>query len=97
MTTINKINYKRPGLKDNQVYCGRAGRGQSGFWGNPETLKSEDDRLNNLERFHHRLFFGDLQHRLYHLEELIHKELMCFYFPKACHCDVYADICNQIS
>lgn len=94
MTTIGRI---RGQLKDNQIYCGRAGRGQLGFWGNPEFLKSEDDRLNNIERFHHRLFFGDLQNRLANLDELIDKELLCFCRPAACHCDVYADICNQIN
>ncbi len=94
MTTVGKITNKP--LKPNQVYCGRAGRGQSGFWGNPEPLLNEEDRLACIERFHHRLWQGDLQYRLGHLEDLRHKELLCFCGLKACHCDVYADACNQL-
>ena len=93
MTTVNHIT---PRIKPNQIYCGRAGKNQSGKWGNPEKLLSERDRLSNIERFHHRLFQGDLQSRLRFLEELKNKELVCFCFPKACHCNVYADIVNQI-
>lgn len=94
MTKVAKLQGP---IKPGQVYCGRSGYGQSGRWGNPEPLTNEEDRLNNIGRFHHRLFFGDLQPRLRHLIELKDKELFCFCAPNACHCDVYADICNQFT
>lgn len=99
MTTVGRISKI---IAPNQRYCGRAGKGQDGKWGNPKPLFKESDRLADIELFHHRLFTGDLQHRLEDLEELKDKELLCFcrganeLNGKACHCDVYADICNQI-
>ena len=104
MTIVSKIRPYQNSFGSHQVYCGRAGKGQNGKWGNPEPLRNEEDRLNNIERFHHRLFTGDLQSRLENLEELKDKELMCFCCDdlaknpknKACHCHVYADIVNQI-
>ena len=94
MTTVGRLRGNN--FLPHQKYCGRPGRGVPGKWGNPEPLLSENDRLDAIERFHHRLFTGDLQYRLENLEELKDKELLCFCAPKACHCDVYADICNQI-
>lgn len=76
------------------VYVGRAGKGQDGFWGNPFPLEKGADRWDLLRKFEGESF----KERLYEekgfkerLEELRGKRLGCFCAPKICHAEVYVE------
>ncbi len=92
-TTVVNI-YKEP----YDQYCGRAGKGQDGYFGNPFALASEADRGSVLQRykeyFYKRLAEDPEFKRRIH--ELKGKRLGCFCSPKACHSDIIADYLNSI-
>jgi len=72
------------------VYIGRAGKGKSGYFGNPIVLQKEEPRGATIERykeyFYNRLKTdNEFKSRI---EELAGKTLGCFCKPQACHGDV---------
>lgn len=72
------------------VYCGRPGKGQDGYFGNPYR---EGTREENIQRFIE-YFYDRLEKDLVYKEkvmELKGKRLGCFCSPKLCHCHVMAD------
>jgi len=76
------------------VYIGRAGKGQDGFFGNPF---NSNDRDKNIEDF--RIYFLDrlktdkeFKRRVL---ELKGKTLGCFCSPKPCHGDVIINYLND--
>jgi hypothetical protein len=78
------------------VYIGRAGRGEDGYFGNPYRLGANMGRELSL-----RLFEAHFYERLEHDPEfkqrvlaLAGKRLGCFCKPQACHGDVIADYVN---
>lgn len=75
------------------VYIGRAGKGQDGYFGNPYPLRDESMRDLVLEQwrkhFVHRIM-TDPEFR-WRVETLRGKRLGCFCSPKRCHGDVYVD------
>lgn len=77
---------------DCDVYIGRAGKGQTGEFGNPFVLTHENDRAAVLERY--KLWFLDRVNTDERFREKIlalrGKKLGCFCSPRACHGDVIA-------
>jgi hypothetical protein len=72
------------------VYIGRAGKGQNGYFGNPFSLKKGEDRGATIERykeyFYNRIETdSEFKSRIL---ELKNKTLGCFCKPNACHGDV---------
>lgn len=72
------------------IYCGRAGRGQDGYFGNPYPLQPGEPRGATLDRY--RAYFYDrllkdpeFMQRILSLRD---KVLGCFCKPYACHCDI---------
>lgn len=87
-TTV--VNLRREAF---DVYIGRAGRGMTGYFGNPFKLASEDRRGATLDSY--RTYFltrvaVDLEFRRRVLD-LRGKRLGCFCKPAACHGDVIAE------
>lgn len=72
------------------VYIGRAGKGQDGYFGNPFPLKKGEDRGATIERykayFYNRIETdSEFKNRIL---ELKNKTLGCFCKPNSCHGDV---------
>jgi hypothetical protein len=93
-TTVIHINDRQP----DDVYIGRAGHGESGYYGNPFPEKEGFSRADSIAAFE-RYFIArveeDEQFRVRVLE-LAGKRLACFCRPRrACHGDVIAAWVNE--
>lgn len=76
------------------VYCGRPGRGFTGYFGNPIEMKnwSDEERSRVLKEFEYWFIDRMYQDGTYNrrIVALKGKTLVCFCHPKACHCMVIA-------
>jgi hypothetical protein len=80
------------------VYIGRAGRGQDGYFGNPFVLKTGETRGTSLEKykvyFHERMKSdAEFRNRIHGLKG---KTLGCFCKPYPCHGDIIAEYLNSM-
>lgn len=93
-TTV--VNIRR---NEYDVYIGRAGRGQSGYFGNPFPLMNKSARGSTLERY--REYFNNRIKTDPEFKEKIHslkgKRLGCFCKPHPCHGDIIAEYLESIS
>ena len=94
MQTIVVNIYKEPF----NVYIGRGGRGEDGYFGNPFRMEHGTRRADAIEKF--QKYFTeriekDSEFRRRVLE-LKGKKLGCFCKPKACHGDVIAEWLNKM-
>jgi len=94
MKTIAVNIFKEPF----DVYCGRAGKGYDGYFGNPFKLNGESVGYT-LEKyrvyFYNRLQADPEFKRRVH--ELTGKRLGCFCKPKPCHVDIIIEYLNTIA
>jgi len=72
------------------VYIGRAGKGQNGYFGNPFPLKKGEDRGATIERYKEYFYNrvetdSEFKSRIL---ELKNKTLGCFCKPNSCHGDI---------
>jgi len=97
---INSMNTNIVNLRTEKydVYIGRAGRGQDGYFGNPFMLLAGQSRGTSLEKY--RTYFSDrlktdpeFRKRIY---ELKGKTLGCFCKPHPCHGDIIAEYLNSL-
>ena len=65
------------------VYIGRAGKGQSGKWGNPFTKGTREENIVNYETY-----LVNNKELISDLHELRDMRLGCFCAPKPCHGDI---------
>jgi hypothetical protein len=81
------------------VYIGRAGKSQDGYFGNPFRLRASEERGATIERyrkyFHNRMETDPEFKRRVH--ELKGKTLGCFCKPNPCHGDVIAEYLNNLN
>jgi hypothetical protein len=81
------------------VYIGRAGRGEDGYFGNPFRLRYNEPRGATIERyreyFYNRLKTDPEFKRRIHL--LKGKTLGCFCKPNACHGDVIKEYLDSLT
>jgi hypothetical protein len=85
------INIKSKELYD--VYIGRAGQGQDGYFGNPYILGKDGSREEIMEKYR-KYFFQRMcedTHFRIKIENLENKILGCFCKPEACHGDIIKD------
>lgn len=80
------------------VYIGRAGRGQDGYFGNPYKIGPERDRGSTLNSFREYFYYRitcnpDFKRRVH---ELKGKRLGCFCKPHPCHGDIIAEYLNNL-
>jgi hypothetical protein len=81
------------------VYIGRAGRGQSGYFGNPFPLMDKSARGSTLEKY--RDYFYKRIGTDPEFREKVHslkgKRLGCFCKPHPCHGDIITEYLESIS
>jgi uncharacterized protein DUF4326 len=80
------------------VYIGRRGRGQDGYFGNPFRIGhgiSREDAVERFEKYFIDRIDKDSEFRR-RILALKGKRLGCFCKPKACHGDVIADWLNKM-
>ncbi len=80
------------------VYIGRVGRGQDGYFGNPFRIGdgiSREDAVKTFQRYFVERIEKDTEFKRRVLA-LKGKRLGCFCKPKACHGDVIADWLNKM-
>jgi hypothetical protein len=85
-------------MKRFDVYIGRAGRGEDGYFGNPFRMgngTSREDAVQSFQRYFTERIEKDSEFRRRALA-LKGKRLGCFCKPKACHGDVIADWLNKM-
>lgn len=88
MTTVIHVRDRRAG----DVYIGRAGKGEDGYFGNPFRLRRGEPRGATVERYRDwflRRVEDDPEFRRRVLR-LRGRRLACFCAPKTCHGDVIA-------
>ena len=93
LTTVVNIRYQ-----EYDEYCGRAGHGQSGYFGNPFPIAAGESRESCIQKF--RSYFykrleSDPEFKC-RVHTLKGKRLGCFCAPKACHCDIIAEYVNNL-
>lgn len=77
------------------VYCGRAGHGQSGHFGNPFNEYDRETNIRMFKTYFYKRIEKD-EEFLRRVLELKGKILGCFCKPKDCHCDIIAEFLNNI-
>ncbi len=91
MTTVVNIR-----TDECDVYIGRVGCGQDGYWGNPFSIGKDGDRSRvlalYLAYFNNRII--DDPEFFRRLQGLIGKRLGCFCVPERCHGHIMADYLN---
>ena len=79
------------------IYIGRAGRGEDGYFGNPFRMGNGISRDDAVQKFR-RYFAGRIENSEFKRRVLAlkGKRLGCFCKPNACHGDVIADWLNKM-
>lgn len=79
------------------VYIGRAGQGQDGYFGNPFKLDPKGNRGETLDRFREYFYTRLKQDPQFkkRVLELRGKVLGCFCKPQPCHGDIIAGYLNK--
>lgn len=76
------------------VYIGRPGKGQSGYFGNPFEEGSRFENIRRFAEYFHKRVDEDTVFRAKVLR-LRGQRLGCFCKPKDCHGDIIAAWCNE--
>lgn len=86
--------------EDYDIYIGRAGKGQSGYFGNPYRVDQDGTREEVIalfkEHFEWRIAHDSTYHQRVH--SLQGKVLGCFCKPDSCHGDIYVEhltVCKE--
>ncbi len=81
------------------VYIGRAGHGQDGYFGNPIRLRQNEDRGSTLEKY--RIYFNERLQTDPQFKQRIHalkgKTLGCFCKPFPCHGDIIKEYLDALT
>lgn len=83
---------------DYDVYIGRAGKGQDGYFGNPFRLERNEDRGSTLEKYR-KYFYEKLENDEEFKERILSLKgltLGCFCKLGPCHGDVISEYLNSI-
>jgi hypothetical protein len=95
MSKTKVVNIK---LHTCDVYIGRAGKGQDGYFGNPFRIEPGESRDSSLEKykayFYNRLETDPEFKKRIH--ELKGKTLGCFCKPHPCHEDIIAEYLDSL-
>lgn len=95
MSKTTVVNIK---TDEYDVYIGRPGRGQDGYFGNPFILMPWQKRGATLEVYRQYFYdkikiFPEFKRRVH---ELKGKRLGCFCAPEPCHGDIIAEYLNNL-
>ena len=78
------------------VYIGREGHGQDGYFGNPFTTGTRTDKIKNFTKYAIQRVSEDPEYRI-RVKELYGKRLGCFCSPKPCHGDILAQLSHTLN
>ena len=90
MTTV--VNLRK---EPYDVYIGRAGKGQNGYFGNPFDKGTREENIQDYKDYFYNRICTEPEFRRRVLE-LKDKRLGCFCKPKPCHGDVIAEYLNNL-
>lgn len=79
------------------VYIGRAGKGQDGYFGNPFPLLKGEERGSSLERYQ-KYFDNKIENDLEFKKKVLslkNKKLGCFCKPHPCHGDIIKEYLDK--
>lgn len=76
------------------VYCGRKGQGEDGYYGNPFNQQTREINIENYKTYFYQRLNTDTEFKR-RINSLYNKKLGCFCKPKACHCDIIAEYLNS--
>lgn len=77
------------------VYIGRAGKGQEGFFGNPYNSGSKEDNIKLFRKYFYDRIKTDANFAK-RVQQLKGKRLGCFCAPKPCHGNIIAEYLNDL-
>lgn len=85
-------------IKDEEydVYIGREGKGQSGYFGNPYKDHSRIKSIQLFEKYARDRINSDPEFKQ-QIKQLQGKRLGCFCKPKACHGDILVKLSEQLN
>jgi len=81
--------------EDYDVYVGRAGHGNDGYFGNPFKSSNRDESIARFEQYFQERIKNDPEYRR-RILSLQGKVLGCFCKPQKCHADIIAKYLNSI-
>lgn len=81
------LNKRTDDIPPDAVYVGRPTK-----WGNPFTMKNEEDRNRVCGEYQWWFWSTDLKHDLH---ELKGKDLVCWCAPERCHADFLLEAANK--
>lgn len=90
-TEVININSGEP----YDIYIGRAGRGEDGYFGNPFNSGSRKEKIESFRQYAVNRINEDKEYRE-KVKNLYGKRLGCFCKPQACHGDILAELAKQI-
>lgn len=77
------------------VYIGRAGKGKSGYYGNPFSALNREESISKYKEY----FFDKIENDEFFREKIMSlkgKTLGCFCKPKSCHGDVIVEFLEGV-
>jgi hypothetical protein len=96
MTSLVNIYHK----SEYDVYIGRPGRGEDGYYGNPEDLKKHNGDRDACLRAYRKYFYdrldSDSEFKI-KIQSLRGKRLGCFCLPQKCHGMIIIEYLDGIS
>jgi len=92
MTNLINIYHKLP----YDVYIGRAGKGQDGYFGNPADEGTREEKVTKYKAYFNKRIAEDPEFK-HRIESIKGKTLGCFCFPKMCHGMVIIEYLEGIS
>lgn len=92
MAVTTVVNLK---FEEYDVYIGREGKGQSGYFGNPYKSGDKEDNIKLFRKYFYDRLKND-PHFTKRVHQLQGKKLGCFCKPKLCHGDIIADYLNNL-
>lgn len=78
------------------VYCGRPGKGQSGYFGNPYKTGDREADIEQFSAYFHDRIVKEPEFKS-NVLKLRGKKLGCFCSPQNCHANIIADYLNSLS
>jgi len=81
-------------LGPNDVYIGRGGKGQNGYFGNPFTGGTRSENIAQFRTYFSHRMATDPEFKR-RVDAMKGKRLVCFCAPLPCHGEVYAEYLNR--
>lgn len=77
------------------VYCGRPGKGEIGYFGNPHDKGTRTKNIADFKVYFYKRIAIDAEYK-FKIHALKGKRLGCFCYPKACHLDIIVEYLDSL-